>query len=110
MSEPTKPLTVLQSSANPTLVHVIMQAVLVCNCDAHLVLMLHIAGGEAECPSCKHKWRMQSLTYSIEQIDTPDGPVDAGKFEFQLAQLTKVEAALSGIIIPGGFTGPRRMS
>lgn len=100
MPEPIGSMAALQPTSTPIVAHVIMQAVLVCNCDAHLVLLLNITGGEVECGACKRKWRMQSIEYSVELIESPEGPQDRGKIQFQLAELTRRIEAPS-IVLPG---------
>lgn len=103
MPEPVGSMTVLQPTQTPIVAHLLMHAILVCNCDAHIVMVLNITGGEVVCPQCNRRWRMQSVEYSVELIETPEGPQNRGKVNFQLAELTNIVEAPSKIIIPGGM-------
>lgn len=95
MADPTQfpgrsdpyPPKMVDSPRGITVTHMLIHAVLVCDCPTHLVLLANFAD-PVECPACKQKWQLQGLHFNME-TNTDTGQ-QQGKLEFKFAALNRV--------------------
>ena len=50
--------------SQPAIAAVLLNLVIVCNCDKKVVLVVP-SNGHVECPACRQKWRLDHLKYDV---------------------------------------------